>query len=88
MHCMSLSAHLNQTCNLWDACEQATPSQLGYLTLSRAIVQALVSPVGGFLGGPPLIVASPCGWAELGVHAVRKTAIAAPQHKHQHWLVI
>ncbi|CAK0787030.1 hypothetical protein CVIRNUC_010246 [Coccomyxa viridis] len=29
---------------------QASPSELGYLTLSRAVVQALVSPVGGFLG--------------------------------------
>ena len=29
---------------------QASPSQLGYLTLSRAVVQALVSPIGGFLG--------------------------------------
>lgn len=29
---------------------QASPSELGLLTLSRAVVQALVSPVGGFLG--------------------------------------
>jgi hypothetical protein len=29
---------------------QASPSQLGYLTLSRAVVQAVVSPIGGFLG--------------------------------------
>ena len=28
----------------------ATPSELGYLTLSRAMVQALASPVGGILG--------------------------------------
>ena len=40
---------------------RATPSELGYLTLSRAMVQALASPVGGILGvwhrlhasGPP-----------------------------------
>ena len=29
---------------------RATPSELGYLTLSRAMVQALASPVGGILG--------------------------------------
>lgn len=29
---------------------QATPEQLGYLTLCRAMVQALSSPLGGFLG--------------------------------------
>lgn len=28
----------------------ATPSQLGYLTMSRALVQALASPIGGLLG--------------------------------------
>ena len=28
----------------------ATPEQLGYLTLCRALVQALSSPLGGFLG--------------------------------------
>ena len=28
----------------------ASPSQLGYLTLSRALVQALASPLGGLLG--------------------------------------
>jgi hypothetical protein len=32
----------------------ATPSQLGALTLCRALVQALSSPIGGFLGGIPL----------------------------------
>ena len=32
----------------------ATPSQLGALTLCRALVQALSSPIGGFLGGSPL----------------------------------
>ena len=31
---------------------RATPSELGYLTLSRAMVQALASPVGGILGAP------------------------------------
>ena len=38
----------------WDA----TPSQLGALTLCRALVQALSSPIGGFLGRPllPLLV--------------------------------
>lgn len=30
----------------------ASPSQLGYLTLSRAMVQALASPIGGLLGVP------------------------------------
>ena len=29
------------------------PTQLGYLTLSRALVQAVASPLGGVLGGPP-----------------------------------
>lgn len=28
----------------------ATPKQLGYLTLCRAVVQALASPLGGFMG--------------------------------------
>ena len=28
----------------------ATPSQLGILTLARALVQALASPLGGILG--------------------------------------
>ena len=28
----------------------ATPSQLGVLTLARALVQALASPLGGILG--------------------------------------
>ena len=28
------------------------PTQLGYLTLSRALIQALASPLGGILGGP------------------------------------
>ena len=32
----------------------ATPSQLGYLTQSRALVQALASPFGGFAGLPTL----------------------------------
>lgn len=31
---------------------RASPSQLGTLTLCRALVQALSSPVGGFLGAP------------------------------------
>lgn len=30
----------------------ARPSQLGALTLGRALVQALASPLGGFLGAP------------------------------------
>jgi hypothetical protein len=29
----------------------ATPTQLGYITLSRALVQALSSPLGGIAGG-------------------------------------
>ena len=29
---------------------QATPTQLGYLTLSRAMVQAFSSPLGGIAG--------------------------------------
>ena len=32
----------------------ASPKQLGYLTLCRALVQALASPLGGFLGAPLL----------------------------------
>jgi hypothetical protein len=31
----------------------ASPSQLGYITLSRAMVQALASPLGGVLGEQP-----------------------------------
>lgn len=30
---------------------EATPTQLGYITLSRALVQALSSPIGGIAGG-------------------------------------
>ena len=33
---------------------QATPSQLGTLTLCRAMVQALSSPIGGLSGNVPL----------------------------------
>lgn len=29
---------------------QATPTQLGYITLARAVVQALASPIGGIAG--------------------------------------
>ena len=29
----------------------ATPTQLGYITLARALVQALAAPVGGVAGG-------------------------------------
>lgn len=29
---------------------QATPTKLGYLTLSRALVQAFASPIGGLAG--------------------------------------
>lgn len=36
----------------------ATPTQLGYITLCRALVQALSSPVGG-IAGAPLVVACP-----------------------------
>ena len=32
---------------------RATPSQLGTLTLCRALVQALSSPIGGLSGGQP-----------------------------------
>ncbi len=39
--------------NKWHTPVQASPSELGLLTLSRAVVQALVSPVGGFLGESP-----------------------------------
>ncbi len=39
----------------WHAPVQASPSELGLLTLSRAVVQALVSPVGGFLGESPFL---------------------------------
>lgn len=31
---------------------QATPTQLAFITLSRALVQALASPLGGLLGTP------------------------------------
>ena len=31
------------------------PTQLGYLTLSRALVQAVASPLGGVLGKPALL---------------------------------
>jgi hypothetical protein len=49
---------------------QATPSQLGYLTLSRAIVQALVSPIGGFLGkGPSVVLHKTHGTILLTHHA-------------------
>lgn len=34
---------------------RATPEQLGYLTLSRALVQAIASPLGGFLGKHSLV---------------------------------
>ena len=34
----------------------ATPEQLGYLTLSRALVQAVSSPLGGFLGINPCLL--------------------------------
>lgn len=33
---------------------QASPAALGYLTLSRALVQSIASPVGGVLGAHPL----------------------------------
>ena len=43
------------------------PTQLGYLTLSRALIQALASPLGGILGGPPALQFQPndtslCSW--------------------------
>ena len=36
---------------IWVAASfEATPKQLGFLTLSRALVQALASPLGGIMG--------------------------------------
>ena len=36
---------------IWVAASfDATPKQLGFLTLSRALVQALASPLGGIMG--------------------------------------
>lgn len=52
----------------------ATPTQLGYITLSRALVQALSSPLGGIAGGwhPPLELA---GLASAASWRPRKAAL-------------
>lgn len=41
----------------------ATPSQLGALTLCRALVQALSSPVGGLLGKNLYVAWAEMAWA-------------------------
>lgn len=41
----------------------ATPTQLATITLSRALVQALASPLGGLLGKPLL----QSGWYDMGL---------------------
>ena len=38
--------------NFVAAAFDASPEQLGYLTLARALVQAAASPLGGILGAP------------------------------------
>ena len=59
----------------------ATPSQLGYLTQSRALVQALASPFGGFAGLPTLALKVLCqalGQQDCpGSHVL--TSLHAPQ---------
>ena len=58
----------------------ATPTQLGYITLSRALVQALCSPIGGIAGGtasslPP---ACPVLWNWRACGGVAPSSVPAP----------
>ena len=47
--------------NFVAAAFDASPEQLGYLTLARALVQAAASPLGGILGGFLVILQ---GWMD------------------------
>ena len=65
-HCNNAQAILERTdeqllpavYNFVAAAFDASPEQLGYLTLSRALVQAAASPLGGFLGQLPSLTPS------------------------------
>ena len=51
---------------------EATPTQLGYITLSRALVQALSAPLGGVAG------ARSAGWRQRQGRAMRSASGAGP----------
>ena len=58
----------------------ATPTQLGYIALSRALVQALTSPIGGIAGGPDssLPLACPVLWNWRACGSVAPSSAPAP----------
>ena len=68
---------------------QATPSQLGTLTLCRAMVQALSSPIGGLSGNVP-VVRSECSCGSLSVLQDHLTcfcrSLLQPGPCDQHWV--
>ena len=76
--------------NFVAAAFDATPEQLGYLTLSRALVQAFASPLGGFLGGLPtaagiwslqLHTLADRGRVAITMQRLRR-ALLQPRHRH------